>query len=250
MNPNNYDPEDFEQYPESIDVIYGAIGYFIKLAIIIIVALSVLYLTGCASQAELKILADNSTEVAKQQASVAKIEIKTIVVDCTQGCGKAKITYVDPRDRQKVTGIRVHGTNDVIMSVAPSIIRGVGYVAGAIAATQIVSDLAKSSAGGVTTTTNNNITGDNNAQTTDNAITLSESNGNQANGNQANSEDNDITNTTTEDNDITNTTTEDNDTTTTTTTTETTTTSTDSNDATTTTDSNDTQTTTTGNNTK
>lgn len=179
---------------------------FKVLGLIIVVGVFIFLVSGCASESELKILSDNSVRVAQMQAKAVAVRRDTLTVDCSQGgCGNAKITYIDPRDRQQVTGVKVKGTNDVIVGVAPQVVSIVGWVAGAVAAARIVDDVMAASGGNNTTTHNTTaVIGDNNTTTASTSVTKSEtqSNGNvaEANDNQANPVTSTSTNTTTTDN--------------------------------------------------
>jgi len=127
-------------------------------AIVVIIVLS-----GCASESELQIMANNSTAIAAMQAQAAAVRKETVVVDCSRGgCGKAVISYTDPRDIQKVTGMKFTGTNDVIIQTLPSFMRAIGWLGAAWAATDIVDSIADIDTSN-NTNTSNSIQGKNNS---------------------------------------------------------------------------------------
>lgn len=155
-----------------------------------------LLLIGCANQAELTQLSNSSTALAALQLQAVQAHKETLIVDCKDGCGKARISYTDPRDIPRVTGSKVTGTNDVIIGVAPAVTRGVGYVAGAVSAIRIADDIFKNSGNGERTenhTTNIN-NGDNNTNNQTLTASQSEANDNQDN-DYTTSQDNSISNT-------------------------------------------------------
>jgi len=142
-------------------------------AVIMLIAILV-NLSGCANREELQIMADNSKAIAEMQAKAIALHKETIVIDCSAGgCGKAIISYSDPRDIQRVTGINIKGTNDVIIQTLPSFMRAIGWLGAAWAATDIVDSIADID-------TTNNISTSNSIQGKNNSIrTGSSSDGNQ-----------------------------------------------------------------------
>ncbi len=133
------------------------------------------YLTGCASIEEIEVLRDGSNQVAKEQAAAAMAQPPTYSMKCEGPC---QSSYLDPRDRIRVVGSKVTGTNDVIIGVAPAVTTSVGYISGAVAATSIIRNIADSMGGGNTTTHSTNVTngdGNTNNQTTDLGVDTSNS---------------------------------------------------------------------------
>ena len=158
--------------------------------------------SGCASQAELQLAYLHSHQAVMAQTEVMSKQPPTFSIDCSTGCGSAKIDYLDPRDRMKLVIPKVTGTNDTIIGVAPTIVKGVGYVAGAVTAIRVFDDAFGSSGGNNTEVHNNsNTVGDNNVNNQDAQTAKADNNTNQSEdndytANQANqqNQDNDITN--------------------------------------------------------
>jgi len=127
-----------------------------KVALLILFILMMFELMGCASKDELIILTENSKAIAHEQALAVQYSPETLVIDCSndKGCGGVIIKYTDARDRQRVTGVDINGTNDVLMSTTPSIIRGITWLGGIWGATEIIGDITSNSGVGNTTIDN------------------------------------------------------------------------------------------------
>ena len=100
------------------------------------IGFSVILISGCSSTEELKMGYDAQIAVAATQSQMKTQD--TFVIKCTSGCD---ISYLDPRDRNKVAIPRVTNTNDVLIGTMPSIIKGFTWAVGLWAATDIFSSI-------------------------------------------------------------------------------------------------------------
>ena len=141
------------------------------------------------------------TKAVNTQAAIIQAQPPTLTIDCSTGCGNAKIDYLDPRDRHQLKIPHVTGTNDTIIGVMPNVVTGLGYVAGAVSAIRIFDDAFSSSGGNNTEVHNNsNIVGDDNVNNQDAQTSKADNNTSHSEANQANqanqqNQDNDVTNT-------------------------------------------------------
>jgi len=129
-----------------------------------LLVLIIIFITSCASENEMRMGYEAQARIVEAQS---KIEVKeTLTVDCSQGCGNAKVSYTDPRDRRVIVPT-VTNRNDVVKASIPDVITGVGYVAGAIGVTRILKSFSNNMGTGNTTTSNTNvINGDSNTAST------------------------------------------------------------------------------------
>lgn len=148
---------------------------------------SVPLLIGCASESELRMGYDAQVKSADIQAVIMREQPPTFSIDCSGGCGSAKIDYLDPRDRHKLVIPKVTNTNDTIIGVAPAVTKSVGYVAGAVTAIRVADDLFSSAGGGDEIHSTNITNGDGNTNDMGTTVSRSNSNGNTTNNNDNNS---------------------------------------------------------------
>ena len=154
----------------------------------------ILSLAGCANQAELTQLSNTSVAIASLQYQALQSHKDTLNIDCTKGCGSAIISYTDPRDLPKVTGMRVRGTNDVIVEAIPPLTNAFTSAVIGVSAIRIMDD-AFHAAGGNNTEVHNNsiINGENNSN--DMSATTSKSTADNNTSSNDNNQDNDVANT-------------------------------------------------------
>lgn len=145
---------------------FDAVAVILWTALLVLI---IIFATSCSSTEEMELAYDAQTKIVEAQSKISVKE--TLTVDCSQGCGNARISYTDPRDRRVIVPT-VTNSNDVVKASIPSIITGVGFISGAIAGTRILKAFANNMGSGNTTTENNNITnGDDNNSTVNNSKT-------------------------------------------------------------------------------
>jgi len=101
----------------------------------------IIWLSGCSSIEEQKLAFTSQTEVTRLQT--LKAQPKSLVVDCSKGCGYAVVTFIHHNDMQQIQVPKVRTQNDVVTETLPSIVKMVGWLGGAWAATEIISDVSR-----------------------------------------------------------------------------------------------------------
>ena len=127
-------------------------------------------LSSCATEPEMRMGYDAQMRIAEIQAQAIISKKETLIIDCSNGCGNAVIKFTDPRDN-KFSVPAVTNTNDVVKAVMPSVVTGIGYIAGAVAVTRVIDDVM-AGAGGNNTTSHNttSVVGDDNTTTATTAV--------------------------------------------------------------------------------
>lgn len=118
-------------------------------------AIPILILASCASDSELTILTQGQIEVAKAQASVQ--QPPTLQIKCNNelhSCSGLNVSYIDPRDRQKVDSYKIKNSNDVLIETVPSVLKTMGTLGIVYGASEIIKNVG----------TKTSINGDNNSQ--------------------------------------------------------------------------------------
>jgi len=132
------------------------------------------YISGCASDKELQMAYDARTNVVHEQA--VRSQPKSLVVDCSQGCGKTIVTFIHHEDMQQVAVPQVIGTNATLIGTMPHVMNAVGWIVGAVAATKIISDISEVGGSGNTITHNTStVNGDDNSDIGKAEMTASDS---------------------------------------------------------------------------
>jgi len=133
----------------------------------IVVGATILALTGCASESELRMAYDAQVRVAEVQAQQKGVEQSTLSINCTTGCEGLSVSYIDPRDRSNFAIPRVTNTNDVVVRTLPAGLSAVKWIAGFWAGTQIVDSVMDSTSG---TVVSNAVSGENNSMMLDSSV--------------------------------------------------------------------------------
>lgn len=124
-----------------------------KLRKLISATIVAMLVSGCASEAELRMAYDAQVEIATAQANSAAVQQSTLSINCTTGCEGLSVNYIDPRDRNKSVVPRVSNTNDVIIGTAPAALSAVKWIGGFWAGTEIVDSIMDGTSGSITANT-------------------------------------------------------------------------------------------------